>query len=193
MKTGVKAITIALLACGLACPAVADWTMNSDDSVLHFLSTKNAQITEVHKFDDVSGALSDNGELTVSVDLTSVNTNIDIRNERMRSMLFNVEKYATAQFEATLPESMMALEVGDVVRSKVDGVLSLHGKAVPTAFSVQVSKVNENTLSVSTTAPTLIKADAFDLAKGIAALQNIAGLKSITTTVPVTFSVTFTN
>jgi len=193
MKTGFKALSIALLACGLASPAMADWKMSSDDSVLHFLSTKNAQITEVHKFENFSGALSDSGKLNVSVDLTSVNTNIDIRNERMRSMLFLVEKYATAQFEAMLPESMLALNVGDVKYAKVDGVLSLHSKAVPTAFSVQVSKVSENTLSVSTTAPTLIKADAFGLAEGVAALQNIAGLKSITTTVPVTFSVTFKN
>ena len=105
MKTGLKALTIALLACGFTCPAVAEWKMNSDDSVLHFLSTKNAQITEVHKFEDISGALSDSGKLSVSVDLASVNKNIDIRNERMRSLHFHVEKYSTAQFEATLPKS----------------------------------------------------------------------------------------
>ena len=54
------------------------------------------------------------------------------------------------------------------------------------------SKVDADTLTVSTTAPTLIKAESFGLTAGIEALQKIAGLKSITTTVPVSFSVTFT-
>ena len=136
--------------------------------------------------------LSDGGKLNVAVDLSSVNTAIDIRNKRMQEMLFNVTKFAQATFEANLPESMMNLKSGQVVNGKVDGILMLHGKAVPTSFAVKASKVNDDTLTVSTTSPTLIKAESFGLAEGVAALQKIAGLKSITTTVPVTFSVTFT-
>ncbi len=128
----------------------------------------------------------------MAVDLSSVNTAIDIRNKRMQEMLFNVTKFAQATFEANLPESMMNLKSGQVVNGKVDGILMLHGKAVPTSFAVKASKVDDDTLTVSTTSPTLIKAESFGLAEGVAALQKIAGLKSITTTVPVTFSVTFT-
>jgi polyisoprenoid-binding protein YceI len=87
---------------------------------------------------------------------------------------------------------MMNVETGTVVSGKVDGILSLHGKAVPTSFSVTASKLTDDTMSVTTSSPTLVKADAFGLAEGVAALQKIAGLSSITTTVPVTFSVTFT-
>ena len=86
---------------------------------------------------------------------------------------------------------MAVAQKHDVV-GKVDGILMLHGKAVPTSFTVKASKVDEDTLTVSTTSPTLIKAESFGLAEGVTALQKIAGLKSITTTVPVTFSVTFT-
>ncbi|APE07799.1 hypothetical protein BM528_17485 [Alteromonas sp. RW2A1] len=185
-----RTLSTALLTCGLAFPAAADWTIDGDTSALHFLSTKNSQVTEVHKFDSFNGNLSDSGKLNVEVDLSSVNTAIDIRNKRMQEMLFNVSKYATAIFEATLTDSMMKLNAGDVVNGKVDGILTLHGQAVPTTFAVTVSQVDEDTLTVSTSAPTLIKAESFGLAKGVAALQEIAGLKSITTTVPVTFSVT---
>ncbi|GFD93435.1 hypothetical protein KUL156_14930 [Alteromonas sp. KUL156] len=191
MTTRIHALSTALLACGLAFPAVADWSIDGETSVLHFLSTKNAQVTEVHKFDSFEGSLSDSGKLSVAVDLASVNTAIDIRNERMQEMLFNVTKFAQATFEATLPDSMTNLQAGDVVNGKVDGILTLHGKAVPTSFSVQASRVSDDTLTVSTTAPTLIKAESFGLGEGVAALQKIAGLQSITTTVPVTFSVTF--
>ena len=190
MTKYIRTLSTALLTCGLAFPAAADWTIDGDTSALHFLSTKNSQVTEVHKFDSFNGNLSDSGKLNVEVDLSSVNTAIDIRNKRMQEMLFNVSKYATANFEATLTDTMMKLKAGDVVNGKVDGILTLHGQAVPTTFAVTVSQVDEDTLTVSTSAPTLIKAESFGLAKGVAALQEIAGLKSITTTVPVTFSVT---
>lgn len=190
MTKYIRTLSTALLTCGLAFPAAADWTIDGDTSALHFLSTKNSQVTEVHKFDSFNGNLSDSGKLNVEVDLSSVNTAIDIRNKRMQEMLFNVSKYATANFEATLTDTMMKLNAGDVVSGKVDGILTLHGQAVPTTFAVTASQVDEDTLTVSTSAPTLIKAESFGLAKGVAALQEIAGLKSITTTVPVTFSVT---
>ena len=192
MATRFRTLSTAALACGLAFPAAADWSLDKDTSALHFMSTKNAQITEVHQFDNFEGSLSDDGKLMVTVDLSSVNTAIDIRNKRMQEMLFNVAKYADATFQATLPDSMMNLETGTVVSGKVDGILSLHGKAVPTSFSVTASKLTDDTMSVTTSSPTLVKADAFGLAEGVAALQKIAGLSSITTTVPVTFSVTFT-
>jgi polyisoprenoid-binding protein YceI len=191
MAKRIRTLSSALIACGLAFPAAADWKMDTETSVLHFLSTKNAQVTEVHKFDDFDGSLSDAGKLMVNVDLSSVNTAIDIRNKRMQEMLFQVTKYAQATFEADLPENMMNLKDGEVINGKVDGILTLHGKAVPTSFSIKASRVSEDTLTVSTTAPTLIKAESFGLAGGVSALQKIAGLKSITTTVPVTFSVTF--
>lgn len=190
--TQIRALSAALLTCGLSFPALADWTIDQDISALHFLSTKNAQVTEVHQFDSFDGSLSDNGTLTVSVDLASVNTSIDIRNQRMKDMLFNVSEFAEASFQADLSESLTALEPGAQTITTVDGILTLHGKAVPTSFAVKVSRVDEDTLTVSTVSPTLIKAESFGLAKGVAALQTVAGLSSITTTVPVTFSVTFT-
>lgn len=192
VTTRISRLSAALLACSVAFPTLADWRIDEDHSTLHFMSTKNSQITEVHTFDKFTGSLSSAGKLAVEVDLSSVNTAIDIRNDRMQKMLFNVAKFAEANFEATLPESMLDLAVGSVVSGKVDGIMTLHGKAIPTSFSVMVSQVSEDTLTVSTVAPTLIKAESFGLEDGISALQSIAGLKSITTTVPVTFSVTLT-
>lgn len=191
MATRIRTLSTALLACGFALPAAADWTMDSDASALHFMSTKNAQITEVHTFDNFKGRLSEDGKLMVVVDLASVNTAIDIRNKRMQEMLFDVANFAEASFEADLPEAMVNLASGEVVSGKVEGTLTLHGMAVPTSFTITASKVSDDTLAVSTTSPTLVKADAFGLADGVAALQKIAGLNSITTTVPVTFSVVF--
>ena len=188
----IRTLSAALIACGFAFPAMADWNVDKDTSALHFLSTKNAQVTEVHQFDSFDGSLSDSGALSIEVDLASVNTAIDIRNSRMQEMLFNVAEFAKATFVADLPATLTDLENGDVVVAKVDGILTLHGKAVPTTFAIKASKLDDDTMTVSTVSPTLIKAEAFGLTEGVEALQKIAGLKSITTTVPVRFSVTFT-
>ena len=59
---------LALSAC-IALPASAAWTLDSDASSLNFLSTKNAQVTEVHSFDELKGSLSDSGKLTGEVPL----------------------------------------------------------------------------------------------------------------------------
>ncbi len=191
MANRTRALSAAFMATAIALPASADWRLDEASSALHFLSTKNAQVTEVHSFDSFTGNLSDDGKLRVAVDLASVNTAIDIRNKRMQEMLFNIKTFSEATFEASLPKTMQDLKKGQVVSGKVDGILTLHGKAVPTSFSVTASAVDDERLTVSTTAPTLIKAESFGLAEGVAALQKIAGLNSITTTVPVTFSVTF--
>lgn len=180
------------IALATAFPVMADWSLVPDASSLNFLTTKNAQVTEVHAFESLSGTLSDSGKLEVVVDLASVNTNIDIRNTRMQEMLFDVANFATASFTATLPDSIIALNAGESISTAIEGTLSLHGKDVVTSFTVQVSKLDDNTFSVTTTQPTLLSASDFGLGAGVEALQKIAGLQSITSTVPVTFTVTFT-
>ena len=183
--------SLVLLSSLLASPVFADWSVNAEQSSLHFMSTKNAQVTEVHSFEELSGSVTDAGELTIEVPLSSVNTSIAIRDTRMQQKLFNVTKFPAATFTASVPEALMSLETGHSKMAKIDGTLSLHGVEAPVSFNVSVSKVADDTLVVSTVSPTLIGAETFGLTAGLDMLQNIAGLKSITHTSPVTFSVTF--
>lgn len=187
-----RAVLATALSLGLSMPALADWSLSDEQSTLHFLSTKNAQVTEVHQFHSLSGSISDDGKLSVEVDLGSVDTSIEIRDTRMKEILFDVADNPTATFSADLPQAMLSLDTGETMTGTVKGELSLNGESMPASFSVRVSKLSDNTLAVSTLAPTLIEADNFSLVKGLKELQSIAGLSSITTTVPVTFSVVFT-
>lgn len=186
-----KKTLLALSAC-IALPASAAWTLDSEGSSLNFLSTKNAQVTEVHSFDKLEGSLSDAGKLTVEVPLSSVNTNIPLRNTRMQEMLFESGKYPSATFTATVPAELMKLSAGESTTGKVEGELSLHGVTAPATFSVLVSKVSDDEITVATTAPTIVSAADFKLDGGVKALQDVAKLSSITAAVPVTFAVTFT-
>lgn len=168
---------------------LADWQLDSDNSSLHFISTKNEHISEMHTFDRVSGNLTEAGKLSINVDLTSVNTMIDIRNSRMQSMLFNVDSFASATFSADLPANVMALPPGGTMQMQQSGVLSLHGVEASVTFEVRVVRLSESQLLAYTVKPTIINASQFGLTAGVQALQKIAGLNSISYAVPVSFSV----
>ncbi|MAX87231.1 MULTISPECIES: YceI family protein [Thalassolituus] len=186
-----KLLTSTLLI--LAAPlSYAEWTLSPDSSV-KFLSTKNTNITEVHEFTQVSGSVSDKGNAEIAIDLTSVETGIGIRNERMQSMLFNVSDYATATVSADLPETMMlALKNGETATSLLPLTLELHGEKKDIEADVLATAAADGHVIVTTQSPVLVNAGEFKLAKGVEALREVAGLDRISTTVPVTFTLLFT-
>lgn len=192
MARSFKRAAVGIVLSFVAASAAADWELDAEHTALHFLSTKNAQVTEVHQFTSLSGSVTSSGKLTIDIDLSSVDTGINIRDTRMKEMLFNVSEFASATFEASVPEAMLSGKAGDVQLGPVEGMLSLHGMAAPITFHIAVSHVDENTVSVSTTQPSLLNVADFGLESGVELLREIAGLKSITTKVPVTFTATFT-
>lgn len=186
-----KLLTSTLLI--LAAPlSYAEWTLSPDSSV-KFLSTKNTNITEVHEFTQLSGSVSDKGNAEISIDLTSVETGISIRNERMQSMLFNVSDYTSATVSADLPDTMMlALKNGETATSVLPLTLELHGEKKEIEADVLVTAAADGHVIVTTQSPVLVNAGDFKLAKGVEALREVAGLDRISTTVPVTFTLLFT-
>ncbi|MFC4698626.1 YceI family protein [Glaciecola siphonariae] len=171
--------------------ALANFTLDSQSSSVNFLSTKNVNVTESHTFDRFSGTVSDAGELTLDVDLTSVNTMIPIRNKRMQSMLFKVSDIATATFTAKIDEALLALGAGETVTTTIEGQLSISGTTKPVSFDVRVTGLKDGRLSASTTKPTVLSASNFGLESGITALKEVAMLQNISDTVPFSFSVVF--
>ena len=72
-----------------ATPVLADWEV-ANGSQIQFVSIKNNAIGEVSHFETLSGTVTEAGEVEVRVALDSVETNIGIRNERMKKLLFEV-------------------------------------------------------------------------------------------------------
>ncbi|WP_026376228.1 YceI family protein [Aestuariibacter salexigens] len=180
-----------LLLCGLSMSAAAQWQLQEGASSLHFISVKNEHIAETHSFEKLSGSIDDNGMLSVSLPLGSVNTLIPIRDERMREHLFDVANNPSASFTAKLPQTVLSMTAGQSQVMSISGKLGLNENNVDVVFDVLVSRLNDNTLQATTIKPTIINAADFDLVEGISMLQSIAGLNSITKAVPVSFSVTF--
>lgn len=175
-------------------PALAGaWTLDSADSRLAFVSVKAGELAEAHRFDELSGSVSAEGMADLTINLASVNTAIDIRNERMREMLFETTRFAEASATAQLdPAAFTSLAIGETQVQPVTTTLDLHGRQEEVTTDLAVTRIGADKVGVETTAPIIVDARNFGLGEGIDALREIAGLPGITPQVPVTFSLTFT-
>ena len=181
-----------LLVSVLISPALlANLTLNKDVSQVNFITLKNEHIAETHSFDDFTGSISSEGKLRIDINLVSVNTLIPIRNERIQKMLFDVSNFAVATFVADINESLLSLPVGTTQNVNVSGQLTIKAKTVPMTFLVSVTSLEHGQVNATTIKPTIIIASQFGLDNGINALQEIAKLKSISKSIPLTFNVTF--
>ncbi len=176
--------------------ATTEWLTQPSTSYLHFLSTKQQVLTETHQFDDFYASLKPVSEhqylLRASVDLTSVNTAIPIRDERMKKLFFKVLQFPNASLRATLPPPTSLVEAGSVINYELPAQLSLHGKIRPVVLSLSITRLNNDTLVVNTRKPLLINTADYGLKNGVNALKAIAALSHISTVIPVTFQVTLT-
>ena len=190
IKRYVTSLSLAALAS--AAPAWAEWQV-ADNSGIQFVSIKNNTIGEVSHFDMISGTVGDQGAVEVRVALDSVETNIGIRNDRMKKMLFQVGLYPEAVITAQLsPETMAVLGSSSGAAVPIVLQIDLHGQVVSKDAMLTVSATDSGGFSATTSQPILLNAAEFDLEDGVAALQSVAGLNAISRVIPVTVSLSFT-
>jgi polyisoprenoid-binding protein YceI len=176
----------------LASTASADWSLNSSESDFSFSSIKKGTVLESHSFTNFDSQIDSTGLATLSIDLTSVSTGIEIRDERMKSMLFDTPTFGQATFKTQLdPAKIDMQKAGDIVSTKITGTLSLHGIEKELSADVNIIKLTDNKIMVSTAKPIAIKAADFGLDAGVTALKEVAKLPSISFAVPVNFNLTY--
>lgn len=173
--------------------AWAQWELDATRSSVNFISIKNDSIAEVHSFAALQGSVGKDGKVQLTISLDSVETLIAIRNERMREMLFETVTFPTASVSATVaPELIETLSDGGTVTTDMSFTLALHGAEKSFTTSVVLSGESAGAIQVFTPAPVIVNAADFGLEAGVAALQSVAGLKAISTAVPVTVHLVFT-
>jgi len=171
--------------------ALAQWELDSEQSSINFVSIKNDAIGELHHFESLVGFIGEDGTVQVNIDLSSVQTLIDIRNERMRELLFETAEFPTASVTAELePALLEAIEGGGTITTELPITLSLHGLE-RTLSAPLVAVAREERLQVFSARPVLVNAADFGLEAGVKALQEVAGLKAISDAVPVTLHLVF--
>lgn len=198
MKTPIRSSLIAVGLLMAACSPPADapldgaWALDASESRLSFTTVKAGEIAEAHGFKTLSGSVGADGAASLTIDLASVATNADIRDERMREFLFETGAYPSATITAQLdPAAFSALKVGESKLQQVTATLDLHGVKSPVEAELAVTRIGENRVKVETTAPLIVDAGTYGLAEGVAKLQELAGLPGITPQVPVSFSLVF--
>ncbi len=197
LKVAAVATALTLAACSATeteAPAVTDaaWSVVSDASELSYVTIKADEIAEINSFETVTGGVSADGAASIEIDLASVSTGVDIRDERMREIFFVVADNPTASVTAEIdPAQFEALGVGESTKTMLEGTLSLKGVEAPFQTEVQVTRVTADRVVAASIDPVIVDAGSLNLTEGLAQLQELAGLPSITPVVPVTFSLTF--
>lgn len=188
LQAGLAALVSSVL---FVSAAQAHWSLDNEASSLSFVTVKAEHVAEAHSFDRLSGTIGDNGDVEITIELASVNTMIQIRNERMQEMLFETNMFPEATISGSIDlDALTDMDAGASTARQIDFELSLHGQSVALAADVQITRTGEGVV-VSTLKPIIVMSDAFALTTGVEKLREVAGLPSISRAVPVSFTVVF--
>jgi polyisoprenoid-binding protein YceI len=200
----VAALALGLSACaeqGANAPTADDaaplaegaWALDPAGSRLSYVSIKAGEIAENNRFDKLSGSVAADGTATLDIDLASVSTGVDIRNERMRDIFFEVAGNPKAVVTTKLdPAAFAGLAVGQSLTRTLTATVAIKGVEQEIETEVLVTRASPDRVTVVPTAPVILTTDMFELTDELGELRALAQLPSITPAVPVTFTLAFT-
>ena len=183
-------VAVCAVLLGMMGSALADhhgeqaWTL-SDESRISLTSTKNGLVSETHSLAAIKGEVSAAGKVVLALDLRAIETNIPIRNERMQTWLFSDEP--VAKLSANVEAALSAKETAFTI----DQTLTLEANGNTVMLDVPLTVVREGDAVAKVAGQLVIDVADFGYAPGIEKLREIAGLKSISTEVPVDVKLVF--
>ncbi len=166
------------------------WTLDSENSRIAFGSVKKDKVGEIHTFEKLNGAVGADGSVTVEIDLTSVQTNIDIRNERINEHVFGGAATATLSAQIDMDE-MQGLAIGGMTTIDVEGALAFLGQSIDVETEMFVIRISETQVVVTTNDMLFVGTEDLGISAGIDKLMELAKLPGITRTTPVTVRMVF--
>jgi len=166
-------------------PYITDWHLNVNKSQFSFVTVKNKTHNEEHSIKYDGGYINQNGELKIHLALDTVDTGIEIRDQRLRDILFEVNQFPVAIITAKLENQLPLLKPFDVNFN-----LDLHGISKNITATVLIQTVGDE-LVVTNFEPIVINGKEFNLDSAINQLTKIAGLQSINYEVLADFKLTF--
>ena len=187
-----KTLALLLLA-GATLSARADWYLDGESSRLSFISTKNANLSEVQRFLVLHGKVDAKGLAEVEVELESVNSGIPLRDERMRKELFEIQTWPEALITAQIDlRPINDLAPGAQLELRLPLTVNLHGKQHQYNAELLATRLDDRRFQVVTLEPLVINAEDFNLAPGLEVLRKVADLSAISLSVPVGAVLIFT-
>jgi len=170
------------------------YVLDAQNSSLFFVTTRRTHDIESHFFTDLYGSISaENGEATLGINLNSVETGVDLRNERIRNFLFETDVFSN-EAVITLPvdlDGLSSQNIGSTQVQSVSATMNLHGVSAVIDTELTVTRLSDSTIMVQNVSPILIGAEDYDLVDGVEVLRNLANLPIISYSVPVNFTLLF--
>ncbi|MBU2968019.1 YceI family protein [Pseudoalteromonas sp. C2R02] len=176
-----------LALCLFSTASFANWNLNNELSRVNFVSVKKNEIGESHYFKKLNASINDAGQFNLDIDLTSVETLIPIRNERMQKFLFNTKVFPKLNLTSDLSKQLKSLKKGQSAILKTQADLALNGINKLISLEVLATQQSNGDIVVASFMPVIINPADYNLTTGIDKLQELAKLPSITHSVPVSF------
>lgn len=169
------------------------WSLDPAASRLTYVSVKAGEVAETSRFDRLAGTVAPDGTANLEIDLASIDTGVELRDERMRDVFFAVAQNPKASVTAKLdPAAFAGLAVGEALTRPLKASVTIKGASGEVATEVVVTRVTPDRVTVVPTAPVIVSTDMFDLTDELGELRAMAQLPSITPVVPVSFILVFT-
>jgi polyisoprenoid-binding protein YceI len=187
-----------IIAASASLAASAGWVVQTPASSVQFVTTKAGLAgvggsSEIQKFSQFAGSLSNTGRLDFNVTLASVQTGIEIRDERLKTMLFKITDTPQATFSADIKPSFIdALAVGQSSDLNVDGRFTLGGQTKPMTAALRVTRLSATQLQVVTREPLIVNANDHGMKTGVEALRDIVGLNFLASVAPISLHLILT-
>ncbi len=169
-----------------------DWVLNPKLSHVYMETDKLNSVIEKRPFTTVEGSVSKNGDATVRIDLASLETGIDLRNVRMRFLLFETYKFPYAEISAKLDKGKLReLATKTSMTYPLTLKVSMHGIVSELKTDVLVTRTSDSTATVATVKPIVVTAESFGFTKNVAKLADSVGGIRIAPAASVTFDLVF--
>ena len=168
----------------------ADWRLLPASASFTIGTTKNKTITEIHRFSKLEGFVQSDGTAVVTVNLLSVDTGIEIRDQRMQAMLFSTTANAVYKTKLDI-EIFRKMGIGQSKEFRLDGVLELGGRQMPLPLTTRITRQESGNYQVTTISANEIDVGMFGFSDGIEQLRAVANLKVISPIVTFEFTLEF--
>lgn len=156
-------------------PFSGGWELESATSSLTFQTIKNGSKLETSGFASYQGGVDESGAASLRIQLDSVDTKVDLRNVRMRFLLFETFKFPEATVSAQVDPAVLAeLSEKQRLQLPVDFDLDLHGVTRTLQSQAIVTRLAGNQVSVASASPITIPTNLFNLDEGVRKLEEAA-------------------
>jgi polyisoprenoid-binding protein YceI len=123
-----------------------DWVIVADGGFVGYrirerLGPLPAPSDAVGRTDSVVGTATISGrqltDLEIVVDMTSLRSDVDARDDLLRTQALETSRFQEARFTLSEPVDLPDAQIGDVVSLRIAGELTLHGQTNPVVIELQ--------------------------------------------------------